>query len=198
MSTRNHYDFAIREGYTAEEALAGVHRFARDSSRTPMQWDDTANAGFTAGTPWLPVSDDYAWVNAASEKNDPDSVLNWYISLAGLRREHPALTAGDYTELFPEDENIFAYTREADGEKAVILINFSTETVSYDPACLEGAELMLSSVGANTVLAMRSHARQNTLPPRKQAGIIQMGLFVPKRCFTKWGTAMPTKEMGPA
>lgn len=160
VSTRNHYDFAIREGYTAEEALAGVHRFARDSSRTPMQWDDTANAGFTAGTPWLPVSDDYAWVNAASEKNDPDSVLNWYISLAGLRREHPALTAGDYTELFPEDENIFAYTREADGEKAVILINFSTETVSYDPACLEGAELMLSSAG---------ESRPGTLQPLEAA-----------------------------
>lgn len=148
VSTRNHYDFAIGEGYSAEEALAGVHRFARDSSRTPMQWNKTANAGFTSGTPWLPVSDDYETVNAASEKADPDSVLNWYIALAKLRGEHPVFTEGSYAELFHEDEKIFAFCRETDGEKAVILINFSADPASYDPACLEGAELALSSAGA--------------------------------------------------
>ena len=149
VSTRNHYDFAIREGYTEEEALAGVHRFARDSSRTPMQWDGTINAGFTSGTPWLPVSDDYATINALSEKNEADSVLSWYISLARLRREYPVFTEGSYTELFHEDEKIFAFSRETDGEKAVVLINFSTEEAAYDSSCLEGAELMLSSVGTS-------------------------------------------------
>ena len=150
VSTRNHYAFAIGEGYTAEEALAGVHRFARDSSRTPMQWDDTVQAGFTSGTPWLPVSDDYAAVNASSEKNDPDSVLNWFIALAKLRSEYPVFTEGDYIELFHADERIFAYTRAADDVKAVILINLSTEPATYDPSCLEGAELMLGTFGADT------------------------------------------------
>lgn len=148
ISTRNHYDFAIREGYTAEEALAGVHRFARDSARTPMQWDGTANAGFTAGTPWLPVSGDYAVINAESEKDDPDSVLNWYTALAKLRADYPVLTDGDYKELLHEDEKIFAYSRETNEGKAIILINFSTENAAYDPTCLEGAELLLSSAGA--------------------------------------------------
>ena len=150
VSTRNHYAFAVGEGYTEEEALAGVHRFARDSARTPMQWDETAHAGFTSGTPWLPVSDDYETVNAANERNDQDSVLNWYLALAKLREEHPVFTEGDYMELLHEDERIFAYARETDDAKAVILINFSTEPASYDPSCLDRAELLLDSAGTDT------------------------------------------------
>ena len=145
VSTRNHYTFAITEGYTEAEALAGVHRFARDSSRTPMQWDSTGNAGFTSGTPWLPVSDDYDTVNAAAERDDPDSVLNWYIALAQLRGQYPVFTEGDYTELFPDDGQIFAYARESETEKAVVLINFSTEPAVYDPACHEGMTLALGT-----------------------------------------------------
>ena len=147
ISTRNHYLFAIGEGYSPEEALAGVHRFARDSSRTPMQWDGTAHAGFTSGTPWLPVSDDYPEINAASEALDPDSVLNWYTALARLRKEHPALTEGSYTELMHEHEQVFAYARETEGARAVVLINFSAEEASYDPGCLEGGELILGTRG---------------------------------------------------
>ena len=149
VSTRNHYAFAIREGYSEEEALAGVHRFARDSSRTPMQWDDSEHAGFTTGTPWLPVSDDYRTVNAATELADPDSVLNWYISLARLREAHAELREGNYQELFPENEQIFAYSRETENAKAIILINFSAESATYDPACVENAEVILGTHDTN-------------------------------------------------
>ena len=147
ISTRNHYKFAVAEGYSEEEALAGVHRFARDSARTPMQWDGSEHAGFTTGTPWLPVYDDYEGYNAAAEREDPDSVLNWYIALAALRKEHPELVEGNYEELFPEDERIFAFIRESDAGKAVILINFSTEPAEYDPACVENAVQLLGSNG---------------------------------------------------
>ena len=150
ISTRNHYEFAVGEGYSEDEALAGVHRFARDSARTPMQWDGTENAGFTTGTPWLPVYEDYASYNAESERADPASVLNWYITLAELRKEHPELTGGDYTELFPEHGQIFAYTRETKEAKAIILINLSTEPAEYDAACLENAELLLGTTGTET------------------------------------------------
>ena len=149
VSTRNHYIFAVGEGYSPEEALAGVHRFARDSSRTPMQWNAGANAGFTAGIPWLPVSEDCDIINAASEGSDPDSVLNWYKALAKMRGEYAVFTEGNYAELFREDEKIFAFVRQTEREKAVILINFSTAPAFYDPSCLEGAELLLSSVEAN-------------------------------------------------
>ncbi len=145
VSTFNHYWFALGEGYTQEEAMAAVHRFSRDNARTPLQWTDGENAGFTTGTPWIPVNEDYKTFNAASEKADPDSVLNWYITLAKLRSEHEELLDGDYRELFPEHEQIFAYERKNETAKAVILINLTTEPAAYDSACLEGAELLLSS-----------------------------------------------------
>ena len=145
ISTINHYRFAIGEGYLPEEALSGVHRFSRDSSRTPMQWDDSENAGFTSGTPWLPVYEDYKKFNAATESGDPDSVLNWYRVLTALRQEHSELINGSYQELFHGDEQIFAYVRENDEARATILMNFSAEPATYDAFCLEGAELLLSS-----------------------------------------------------
>ncbi len=145
ISTRNHYKFAIDEGYSEEEAMEGVHHFARDSARTPMQWDDSENAGFTTGIPWLPVYDDYALYNVDSEMADTDSVLNWYMDLSGLRSAHEELVIGDYEELFHDDEQIFAYSREAGGKKAVILINFSTKEAVYDESCVEEAQLLLST-----------------------------------------------------
>lgn len=125
--------------------MAAVQRFSRDNARTPVQWTDAENAGFTTGTPWLPVNDDYRTFNAASEEADPDSVLNWYITLSRLRKEHAELVDGTYEDLFPEHEQVFAYIRENETAKAVILINLTTEPAAYDPACLEDAELLLSS-----------------------------------------------------
>lgn len=143
ISTKNHYKFALNEGYSKEEAMAGVHRFSRDSSRTPMQWDDSENAGFTTGTPWLPVYPDYAEFNCSSEKDDPDSILNYYIALSELRREHAELTAGDYEEIMTEDNDIFAYARNLGDKRAVILINFTAGEVSYDENIVKDAGCIL-------------------------------------------------------
>ena len=147
ISTKNHYEFAIKEGYSEEEAMEGVHRFARDSSRTPVQWDASENAGFTTGTPWLPIYDDYKDVNVAVEREDEDSILNWYIKLAEIRSEHHEFIDGDYKELFPDDEQIFAYTRESDSGKSVVLINLSTEQAEYDTSCIAGKELLIGTNG---------------------------------------------------
>ncbi len=147
ISTKNHYKFAIEEGYSKEEALAGVHRFARDSARTPMQWNSSENAGFTTGKPWLPVHDDYKTVNVDSELADPDSVLNWYIKLSELRSAHRELIDGSYEELFHDDEKIFAYVRENDTRKAIVLINFSTENAVFDASQVENADLLISTKG---------------------------------------------------
>ena len=127
--------------------MEGVHHFARDSARTPMQWDDSENAGVTTGTPWLPVYDDYATYNVAAEMNDPDSILNWYIKLSKIRGEHEELSEGSYEELFHDDEQIFAFTRTSEAGKATVLVNFSTEEAQYDAACVENAELLLGSNG---------------------------------------------------
>ena len=77
--------------------------------------------------------------------SDPDSVLNWYITLAGVRNEHRELIDGSYEELMHENEQIFAYTRENADAEAIVLINFSTEAATYDASILENAELILST-----------------------------------------------------
>ena len=155
ISTLDEYKVALRAGYTEEQALAVVSHFSRDNARTPFQWSSEEGAGFTSGKPWLPVSGDYETLNAEAERNDPDSVLNWYISLAGLRGEHPVFTEGTCKELFPEDDQVYAYIRETESEKAVVLINLSTKEASYDAACLEGAELLTCTHGTNTPGVLR-------------------------------------------
>ena len=150
ISTVGHYDYLIREGRTEEEALEAVHHFSRDSARTPMQWNTEANAGFTTGTPWLPVSDDYMTVNAETEEKDPDSILSWYRALADLRSAHDVLTAGSYEEILNDSEQIYGFIRKTDDTEAVILTNFSEEEAEYDAALVDGAELLISSAGADS------------------------------------------------
>ena len=146
ISTKNHYEFAIGEGYSEEEAMEGVHRFSRDSSRTPMQWSASENAGFTTGTPWLPVYPDYSVFNRDLELDDPDSVLSFYRELADLRNKHTELIDGKYQVMIPENEDIYAYSRDNGSKKAVILINFTDKDVSYDPGLIKDAECILSTV----------------------------------------------------
>lgn len=146
ISSYGQYEFARREGLSEEKALECVHVFSRDSARTPMQWDDSPYAGFTSGTPWLPVHDDYQTQNAAAEDADPDSVLNWYRRLAEIRRNTEVLTEGDFQELMAESETVFAYQRTSGNGKAVILTNFSSEPVKYDVSLREGMQVRLTNV----------------------------------------------------
>ncbi len=147
ISTKNHYQFMIDEGYSEDEAMAAVKHFTRDSARTPMQWSKEANAGFTDGTPWLPVSDDYTVKNVDSEEADDDSTLSWYRKMAEVRDTHSELIDGDYTEILNDDDNIYAFTRKDDKYEAVILTNFTEEEQSYDENLVESAELVISSCG---------------------------------------------------
>ena len=110
-----------------------------------MQWDATRNAGFTTGTPWLPVYPDYTVFNRDSEAEDEDSVLNHYRALSALRSEHTELIDGKYEELMRDDEAIYAYTRDNGKQKAIILINFTNSEVEYDPGCLGDAGCILST-----------------------------------------------------
>ncbi|MCR4657704.1 MAG: alpha-glucosidase [Lachnospiraceae bacterium] len=144
ISTRNHYLFALEEGYSEEEAMEGVHRFARDSARTPMQWNTSENAGFTTGDPWLPVYDDYEIFNVETEAADPDSILNCYRELSDLRESHRELVNGSYEELLPDDPQIFAYIRDNGKHRATVLINLSGENASYDEALTAGCEKIFS------------------------------------------------------
>ena len=106
----------------------------RDGERTPMQWNATPNAGFTSGTPWLPVPASYQTHNVASEEKDPDSVLSCYKKLLALRKTNPALRDGDYVPLNQGDSNVLVYLRQFQGSSVLIALNLSAnpQTVHLD------------------------------------------------------------------
>ena len=150
VSSHNQYKMALEAGHTKEEALACVHAHSRDNARTPMQWNAKKNAGFTKGTPWLPVHDDYKTCNVAAQQKDPDSVLAWYHSLATLRATQPVLAVGDYTELIAESEEIFAFQRAFEDERVIVLANFAEQEVAYDAALVDGLEVVLDTHDAGS------------------------------------------------
>lgn len=145
ISTINQYKIALNNGYSEEKALLCVQKYSRDNARTPMQWDDSENAGFTTGKPWLALNDNYVEINAAKEEEDANSVLNWYRQLNKIRQENDALVLGDYQLLLAEDEQIFAFARNYGQETISVLINFTGETVSYEKGLLKDGELIKSN-----------------------------------------------------
>ncbi|GAC1371206.1 MAG: oligo-1,6-glucosidase [Hymenobacter sp.] len=131
VATRNGYQHLKNQGGNLGAFLAEAKRTARDNGRTPFQWDATANAGFTTGTPWLKVNPNYATVNEAAEDKDPASVLNYFRRAIALRREHPVLVYGQYELLDAANPHIYAYTRTLGSEKALVVLNFSADRRSW-------------------------------------------------------------------
>lgn len=105
---------------------------ARDNGRTPFQWDNSKNAGFSTAEPWLKVNDNHITLNAEVQEKDPNSVLNYFRKMVNLRKSNPALIYGKYTLVDKDNPNIYAYTRELDGKKLLILLNFSNKTATVN------------------------------------------------------------------
>ena len=149
LNSRSQYEIALMEGFSEEEALGSVHRFSRDNARTPMQWDNSSQAGFTSGTPWLPVHEDYETENVSSEVADQASVLSWYKKLSAFRSGNRVLQDGDYEEYLADSEQIYAFARQNSEDRMVIMVNFTGSEAPYDPekAGLKAdkAEVLLSS-----------------------------------------------------
>ena len=104
---------------------------SRDNARTPVQWDDSEQAGFTSGTPWIPVNPNYKEINAKAETKDPDSVFHYYKKLIALRKENPVMVYGKYEPLLEDSEELFVYTRTLDNEKLLIVCNFTDQDVAF-------------------------------------------------------------------
>jgi oligo-1,6-glucosidase len=116
---------AIAAGLTMPEVLHALAVKSRDNARTPMQWDASPQAGFTTGTPWLPVNPNHTEINAEAARKDPDSVFHHYRRLIEMRHVLPVVVHGDYRLLLPDDEQVFAYVRTLDGTKLTVLANLS-------------------------------------------------------------------------
>ena len=147
ISTKGQYAFALNEGFSPKEAIKHIQFFSRDNSRTPMQWNAEANAGFTSGKSWLPVNENYIDINAEAEAKDENSVLSWYKKLIEfrLKKSHEVLTAGSYREIFADSEEIFAYERELDGEKIIVVVNFTDKNLKLPDEYFADKRIILTS-----------------------------------------------------
>lgn len=143
----NHSLHARAAGTPAAEVLAALRAMSRDNARTPMHWDASKHAGFTAGTPWIAVNPNHEEINAADQWADPGSVLHHYRALIALRHTEPAVVYGDFTLLLPDDPAIWAFTRRHEGVELLVLANLSTGEVDADvPATWDRAELLLGNL----------------------------------------------------
>lgn len=127
VGTRNEYQYVKNHGGDTVEFLKQKAFDSRDNGRTPFQWDNTANAGFTTGKPWLKVNSNYTTINRAAQEKDPNSPLNYFRKVVEFRRDNLVLRYGSYTLLDSSNTKVFAYKREAPDEKLLILLNFSKE-----------------------------------------------------------------------
>ena len=126
IETRNMYAQAVvQQGRPHQEVIASIHAKGRDNARTPMQWSASKHAGFTEGTPWLALNDNFSQVNAAQARADADSVFHHYRQLIALRKAWPVLVEGDFELLLPKHTALFAFTRRLHDVKLLILCNFS-------------------------------------------------------------------------
>jgi oligo-1,6-glucosidase/glucan 1,6-alpha-glucosidase len=131
IETLNMYKDRIGKGYTHEEVMESIYAKGRDNARTPMQWSDQVNGGFTTGTPWIEVNPNYTKINAKSQMEDTKSIYNHYKKLINLRKENEVIVYGEFQLLLPEDSNIFAYVRILEDSKILVLCNFYGEDINY-------------------------------------------------------------------
>ena len=148
-------------GVSHEEMMGYLKRISRDNARTPMQWDDSANAGFTTGTPWIKVNSNYKTVNAKQQTTDPDSVFSYYKELIRLRHENDIIVYGEYELLEPQNEELFIYTRTWNNEQLMVLCNFTDKDVAIPAAVMAqipaDAQVLISNHVGNLEAVLRPY-----------------------------------------
>ncbi len=150
IETVNLYRERLEAGFSEESVMESIYAKSRDNARTPMQWDDSPQAGFTEGEPWIKVNPNYTGINAAEQVDRPDSVWSCYRQLIEFRKRYSIFAEGKFALLCRDHPQIFAYTRESGAEKLLVVCNFSQEKTSYpNPAQWAGMELLLSNYSDN-------------------------------------------------
>lgn len=126
----NAYQMLLEQGKTPEEAFAIIQTKSRDNSRTPMQWDDSANAGFTTGTPWLKAGKSYPEINVENEMQGP--IFTFYQKLIALRKGLPIIAEGSYRPVYEDSQQVYAFERQLGDEKLLVLNNFYPDPITID------------------------------------------------------------------
>ncbi|MFX3623418.1 MAG: alpha-glucosidase [Ectobacillus sp.] len=148
VETLNMYKERTQLGYKHEEIMKSIYVKGRDNARTPMQWDDSENSGFTTGNPWIKVNPRYPEINAKQALEDESSIFYYYQALIRLRKEMDIIIYGDYRLLHRENEAVFAYERTLENEKLIVLCNFTGQTQTLDDA-----ELLAEMKQADVLIA---------------------------------------------
>ena len=132
IMTHNNARIARSLGLGKKAVLKLAQKASRDNARTCMQWSDAPNAGFTEGSPWFVVNDNYRKINVESQQNDPDSLLNFYRDALQFRRDNPVVVYGDYVEHLPKSRELFVYERNLAGKKLLVICSYSEKPVRFD------------------------------------------------------------------
>lgn len=149
IETFNFYnEYVIKGGGNASKAWEGIHAKSRDNARTPMQWDDAVNAGFTAGTPWIKVNPNYIDINVKKELDNENSIFNYYRKLISIRKDYPVIVYGKYKLILEENEQIYSYLRILGDERLLVILNFFKEEAVFNLPCgidYKDKELLISN-----------------------------------------------------
>ena len=153
INTIDQYNLAISAGLSDKEALAVCSKMSRDNARTPVQWSDSDNAGFTTGTPWLKVNSNYKDINVQNQENDPDSVLNYYRKLVATRKSpeyKEVFTYGVFEPAYEDTEYIMAYYRVSDNQRILVVADFGKESTAIELK-YPVKKVVLSNVGIKEI-----------------------------------------------
>ena len=153
INTNDQYNLAISAGLSDKEALAVCSKMSRDNARTPVQWSDSDNAGFTTGTPWLKVNSNYKDINVQNQENDPDSVLNYYRKLVATRKSpeyKEVFTYGVFEPAYEDTEYVMAYYRVSDNQRILVVANFGKDAKTIELK-FPVKKVVLSNVGRKEI-----------------------------------------------
>ncbi|TPG82411.1 alpha,alpha-phosphotrehalase [Brevibacillus laterosporus] len=131
IETINAYEWLRETGAPEQEIMKAIQQKSRDNSRTPMQWTDAPYGGFTTGTPWINVANNYPSINAQRAQQDQSSIWYHYQKLIRLRKKHDVIAYGDFTMIYKDHPQIFAYVRQYGSEQLVVVTNFYAEPTKF-------------------------------------------------------------------
>jgi oligo-1,6-glucosidase len=146
VATLNEYQHQKNIGGDLKKFMQNVMFSCRDNGRTPFQWDSTANAGFTTGKPWLKTNPNYKNINVAGQEKDSASCLNYFRKMIKLRKDNPVLVYGKYSLLDKDNPDVFVFTRELNGKKFLVLLNFTAKQAAVNTGIdISKAKVLISN-----------------------------------------------------
>lgn len=152
VAVKNLYRLKLEEGVPHQDIMDIIWASSRDNSRTPMQWTDEVNSGFTNGKPWMKVNPNYKTINVKAQEKDENSILNFYKKMIQLKKKEEVFTYGIYDLLLENDKQIYAYTRTGENQSMIVITNLSTKNAVCDLGELEvsSSKLLLNNYDADS------------------------------------------------